>query len=301
MGIKFDQVRDASSGNWRSTIFPALAINVPPSKSKHGPCPICGGNKPFRCDDKEGKGTWICNHCGSGNGFRLVELSKGWDFMRVYQEVAAVLGITSDSEITDEERQKWREKAEQDRINAEQERVKSQDAAAKRAARLWAGQSVDRDCPYLERKQVQNFGCKINGKGNLLVPLFDVHGKIWNIQEIHVDGHKPYLKGGRVNDCFYMIGEIKNDWDIVCVAEGYATAASVYMATGYTTIVTFQSGNIDKVASALRSKYPNILFVYTADDDSHSNPPDAGLNAAKKALAITGGIIILPDFKDVTV
>lgn len=301
MGIKFDQVRDASSGNWRSTIFPALAIVVPPSKSKHGPCPICGGTKPFRCDDKEGRGTWICNHCGSGNGFKLVELSKGWDFMRVYQEVAAVLGIASDSEITEEERQKWREKAEQDRIAAEQDRIKAQDAAAKRAARIWAGQSVDRDCPYLDRKQVQNFGCKINGKGNLLVPLFDVDGNLWNIQEIHADGHKPYLKGGRVNDCFYMIGQIVSGFEIVSVVEGYATGASVFMATGYTTIVTFQAGNIDKVAAALYGKYPNLSFAYCADDDSHSNPPNAGLNAANKALAITGGIVILPKFEGETV
>lgn len=299
MSLKFDQIRDASSGKWRDVILPYLAINVPATKSKHGPCPICGGTKPFRFDDKEGRGTWICNHCGSGHGFKLIEMAKGWEFMRVYQEVAAALGITSDSEITEEERQKWREKAEQDRIQAEQDKIKGQHAAAKRAERIWNAKSVDRDCPYLDRKQVQNYGCKINGKGNLIVPLFDVDGKLWNVQEIHADGYKPYLSGGRVNDCFYMISSINSPDDTICIAEGYATGASIYQATGRTTVIAFQSGNIDKVAAALYSKFPQLNFVYCADDDSHSNPPDAGLKAANKALAVTGGIVILPDFSKV--
>jgi putative DNA primase/helicase len=38
-----------------------------------GPCPIEGdGRTRFRFDNKGGKGTWICNHCGSGDGVDLV-------------------------------------------------------------------------------------------------------------------------------------------------------------------------------------------------------------------------------------
>ncbi|MCG2574209.1 toprim domain-containing protein [Acinetobacter sp. ME22] len=299
MALTFDQVRDAAQGNWKDLIFPAFAITVPTKKNQHGPCPICGGTDRFRCDDKQGKGTFICNQCGAGDGFELIVKARGIDRADVLKEIGAVLGLSSETKVTDADRKKWREKAEKQRLQAEIDERKAQEAAAKRAERTWKAKSVDRDCPYLQRKQVQNYGCKINGKGNLLVPLFDMTGKIWNMQEIHADGFKPYLLGGRVNECFFIIGEIIDQHQIVCIAEGYATGASIYEATGYTTVVAFQSGNIDKVGIAIRSKYPNLQLVYCTDDDSHSNPPDAGLKAANQAVAATGGIIVLPDFKTV--
>ena len=299
MALTFDQVRDAAQGNWKDLIFPAFAITVPAKKNQHGPCPICGGTDRFRCDDKQGKGTWICSQCNAGDGFELIVKARGIDRADVLKEIGAVLGLSSETKVTDADRKKWREKAEQQRLQAEIDERKAQEAAAKRAERTWKAKSVDRDCPYLDRKQVKNHGCKINGKGNLLVPIFDISGKLWNMQEIHADGFKPYLPGGRVNDCFYIIGEITAENQIVCIAEGYATAASIFEATGYTTVVAFQSGNIDKVGIAIRSKYPNLQLVYCTDDDSHSNPPDAGLKAANKAVAATGGIIVLPNFKTV--
>ena len=64
---------------------------------------------------------------------------------------------------------------------------------------------------------------------------------------------------------------------------------------GHTTVIAFQSGNIDKVGIAIRSKYPNLQLVYCADDDSATL--NAGLKAANKAVAATGGIIVLPKFQ----
>lgn len=297
MALTFDQVRDAAQGNWKDLIFPAFAITVPAKKNQHGPCPICGGTDRFRCDDKQGKGTFICNQCGAGDGFALIEKARGLDYSSVLKEVGAVLGLSADSKVTEEDRKKWREKGEQDRLLAEKAKKQGQETAAKSAERQWKLKSVDRDCPYIQRKQVQNHGCKINGKGCLVVPLFDINGKLWNIQEIYADGFKKYKDMGRINDCFYMIGAITAEDQIVCIAEGYASAASIYEATGYTTVVAFQSGNVDKVGIAIRSKYPNLKLVYCADDDSATK--DAGLKAANKAVAATGGIIVLPDFKTV--
>ncbi|HCR2979376.1 TPA: hypothetical protein ON189_004560 [Serratia marcescens] len=39
---------------------------------QHGPCPSCDGTKPFRMDDKNGDGHWICTHCTHGDGLDLV-------------------------------------------------------------------------------------------------------------------------------------------------------------------------------------------------------------------------------------
>lgn len=299
MALSFDQVRDAAQGRWKDLIFPAFGIVVPAKKNLHGPCPICGGKDRFRCDDKLGKGSWICNQCNVGDGFSLIEKSRGMNYSEVLTEVGAVLGLSAETKVTDEDRKRWKEKAEAQTKAAELEERKAQEAAAKRAARIWGYKSTDRDCPYLERKQVKNYGCRINGKGNLIVPLFDKDGKIWNVQEIHADGYKPYLSGGRVSSCFYIIGQVVEQDQLICIAEGYATAASIHEATGLVTVLAFQSGNIDKVGKEIRSLHPYARLVYCADDDSHSEPPDAGLKAANKAVAATGGIVILPEFSQV--
>lgn len=297
MALSFDQVREAAYGRWKDLVFPAFGIQVPGKKNDHGPCPICGGKDRFRCDDQQGKGTWICNQCGAGDGFSLVEKARSMNYSEVLKEVGAVLGLSADSKITNEDRQKWREKAERLQREQELKELRDQQAAAKRANRTWSAKSVDRDCPYIERKQVKNYGCKVNGKGNLIVPLFDIQGQIWNVQEIHADGHKPFLSGGRVSACFFVIGGITHEQQLIGFAEGYATGASIYEATEITTVIVFNSGNVDKVAKVFREKYPNNPFAFFADDDSHSNPPDAGLKAANKAVAATGGIVILPKFK----
>lgn len=299
MALTFDQVRDAAQGRWKDLIFPSFGIAVPGKNLAHGPCPICGGKDRFRCDDKMGKGTWICSQCGAGDGFSLIEKSRGLAYSDVLKEVGAAVGLSVDSKVTEADRKAWREKAEKQQRDQEAKELKDQEAAAKRANRIWGGKSIDRDCPYLDRKQVGGHGCKVNGKGNLVIPLFDRHGVIWNIQEIHADGHKPFLAGGRVSGCFYMIGMVEHEHQIICIAEGFATGASIFEATGYTTVIAFNAGNMYKVGLEVRASYPNSRLVYCADDDSQSTPPDAGLKAANKAVAATGGIVILPAFETV--
>ena len=99
MALTFPQVRDAALGRWKDMIFPAFAITVPVHKNKHGPCPICGGTDRFRCDDKQGKGTWICNQCGAGDGFELIVKARGYSHAEVLKEVGSILGLSSDSNI----------------------------------------------------------------------------------------------------------------------------------------------------------------------------------------------------------
>ena len=60
--------------------------------NRHGPCPVCGGRDRFRFDDKDGRGTFFCSKCGSGDGFRLLELIKGWPFKETAEQIKAVIG-----------------------------------------------------------------------------------------------------------------------------------------------------------------------------------------------------------------
>lgn len=85
------EVRDRAKNRWRS-ILPALGVEEKYLGRTHGPCPACGGKDRFRFDDKEGAGTFYCNSCGAGDGFRLLMLRNGWDFPRAAREVEQIVG-----------------------------------------------------------------------------------------------------------------------------------------------------------------------------------------------------------------
>ncbi|KTD58798.1 TraI [Legionella sainthelensi] len=62
-------------------------------KNKHRSSPVCGGKDRFRFDDKEGKGTFYCNKCGSGYGIKLLQNYHKWSFSKAVYQVAKILGI----------------------------------------------------------------------------------------------------------------------------------------------------------------------------------------------------------------
>lgn len=76
---------NASKGRWPH-ILHNMGINVP-ENNKHGACPKCGGKDRFRFDDKNGKGTWFCNHCGNGDGLDLITLVTGKDIKSSCHEI----------------------------------------------------------------------------------------------------------------------------------------------------------------------------------------------------------------------
>ena len=89
---RFD-AKDAQ-GRWRG-IMSALGLTTKQTGGKHCECPICqNGPKSdsFRFDDKDGKGTWICTHCGSGDGWKLVMLMRNVDFKEALKIVAPLVG-----------------------------------------------------------------------------------------------------------------------------------------------------------------------------------------------------------------
>jgi len=90
-----DVVREAARGLWRTTIYPALNIEV--GIGKHMPCPFCGGKDRFRCDNREGSGSYFCNQCGAGDGFSLVMKVFRCDFAESLRLVANTLGVTPSS------------------------------------------------------------------------------------------------------------------------------------------------------------------------------------------------------------
>lgn len=84
------KVKDAARGCWKA-VLPKLGIAAHFLTGKHGPCPMCEGHDRWRFDDKDGDGTWICSHCGAGDGIKLVMISMKLDFREAAQCVEANL------------------------------------------------------------------------------------------------------------------------------------------------------------------------------------------------------------------
>lgn len=173
---------------------------------------------------------------------------------------------------------------------AEEEQVRAE--ARARAAKLWErAKPASNSHPYLVRKQVGAFGVR-DLRGQLVVPLRDADGTLHSLQFIGPDGRKTFLTGGRKRACYHAIGRPVR---VLCLAEGYATGATVYQATGHATAVAFDAGNLLPVAQALRAKFPGLELVVCADND-HATPGNPGLTAAAQAAQAVHAVLAYPRF-----
>jgi putative DNA primase/helicase len=90
---------DAAVGRWPG-IMQSLGVDPAYLRNKHGPCPICGGRDRYRYDDREGRGTWFCSHCGSGDGFKLLQGVFGWSFNEAARQVDRIVGTVPAGPVT---------------------------------------------------------------------------------------------------------------------------------------------------------------------------------------------------------
>lgn len=102
-----ERIGDLCVGRWES-ILTSLGVAPEVLSKKHQPCPMCGGKDRFRFDNKEGRGTWFCSHCGAGDGFKFLLQMNSWTFPQAAREVERVLGVSREdaprSDFTDEQK-----------------------------------------------------------------------------------------------------------------------------------------------------------------------------------------------------
>lgn len=137
-------------------------------------------------------------------------------------------------------------------------------------------------CPYLTRKGILPHDLRRRGQ-DLLVPITD--GKrLVNVQTIGPDGSKRFIKGGEKAGCYSVIGDPSARDAYLC--EGYATGASIFEATGTTTYVGLDAGNLARVAERLTAKGVRLTVV-ADNDDNH-----AGENGAKACRGCE--VVVIP-------
>jgi putative DNA primase/helicase len=103
-----DKTTNVAKGKWRGIL---LSLGIPETalRDKHGPCPMCGGEDRFRWDNKDGRGTYVCNQCGAGDGMKLAQGFTGKPFAEVARQIDELIGnLKPDAvkrpEMTDDQR-----------------------------------------------------------------------------------------------------------------------------------------------------------------------------------------------------
>lgn len=192
---------------------------------------------------------------------------------------------------TDAEEANHRAKVVEAKRLRDAEKQRMQLAAKERAAKDWeAAAPADPTNEYLQRKGIQPHGVRqvegYNGKMDLLVPMY-ANGELWSTQTIYNWGGKGFATDGRVSGCYYLIGEVEGA-EVVCIAEGFATAATVHEATGYPTYCAFNAGNLPKVAQAVRVMHPDAKIIVCGDDDWRSEGNTGKTKALESADAVFG-------------
>lgn len=285
----------AATGRWPQ-LLPALGITVSPS-GHHSACPVCGGKDRFRFDNQAGRGTWICNHCGAGDGLNLVAKTLDITTKEAAVKVAEILGETQPLAVHHDEA------AVQQQKDDARQKAAVQAKMLVNVARKAAGNA------YLEKKgwadkealTLQGNGLRVGGvdfaAGDLVIPLYDLSGNLVNAQLINGAGEKRMLAGGQVTGAAYHFEGKDNAF--IWMAEGYATGLTIHALTGETVSVALSANNFPHLADCLREKYPDAVLLMAADNDQNGT----GQKKAKEAANLVSGKVAIPliagDWNDV--
>jgi putative DNA primase/helicase len=224
--------------------------------------------------DREKRGWYHLHELPLDDGRRLIVGSFGvW---RGNDNGAQKIQIKRSETLSEEQRAAIKLRIANDRKASDAARQREIDRAAARAQAMWQRLDTSGECEYLQRKGVAPHGVRFSPTGAMVLPLLDVHGRVYGLQAIYPRGHAKAKRLGRDKDFwpaglakqghFFMIGSPAGA--AVCMlAEGYATAASAHEAVGLPVAVGFDAGNLVHVAAALRQRWPRLRVLVLADDD----------------------------------
>ncbi len=135
---------------------------------------------------------------------------------------------------------------------------------------------------------------------DLIIPMQDKHGEIWNYQKIQDSGAKAFVPGALVDGLYFVLnGQGPENPDEILITEGFATACSVKMACSSRLVVcAFSANNLLAVAEVMRELHPKAKILIAGDDDYKKDPNTGREKAEAAAKAVLGGMA-LPVFPKV--
>lgn len=157
---------------------------------------------------------------------------------------------------------------------------------------LWVGEDAATYLKNVPNPRPAHLSMLVLKRGDMVMPLRDGAGLIHTLQHISSTGKKLFPKYGRKSGCFHALAELAGA-EVIGLAEGYATAASCQMATGWAMVAGIDSGNLPKVAASLREQYPAARLMLCGDDDPDA-PGNPGRSKAELAARQCGAVAVFP-------
>ena len=193
--------------------------------------------------------------------------------------------------LTDFEEMAHARRINESKVLREAAQERQHQVASETVEKIWlSGVAAHPDHPYLKRKGIQTHGVRTTGDGRLMVPLYDQDGTLSTLQYIDEDGGKLYHPGGKSGGKFWMVGTMDEPGTLY-VAEGFATAATIYETTSRPCVVAYSASSLVPVTSSLREMYGATQdIVIVADHDKHG----VGQRYADQASAKFGARVIIP-------
>ena len=259
----------------------------------------------YSCDNKKNQpDEWYIAYSGvsqRGNAY-LHCLYGSWSQGSKFEYRSWESSGNTCTQLTTEELRSLQEatkKRSQDFLKEQEQKHRE---TAERACLIWDPCSESGNHPYLTKKQVQAFGIRFGQyvkNDAMLIPLRNVEGELKSLQFIYKAPEeekfqKRFLSGGEKLGNFHVIGQLSPEKELA-VCEGYATGASWYMGTGMTTVIAFDSGNLNSVIGTLKSKYPTLSVLIVADDDVGTST-NTGKVKALEAASLYNCTVIFPQF-----
>lgn len=201
-----------------------------------------------------------------------------------------------DKPLTREQRRALNAAMLEARRQRDAEQQAAHERAAGQAAAWWKNaRPADPGHRYLAAKGIPPGIAQQTGD-ELILPLYDVDGRLWSLQRIAPDGSKRLLSGGAKRGRFIPVAGDPHEAAAVLIAEGFATTMSVHLLAlvpGAAHVAAVDCGNLLPVAQAIRRLRPDVRIVIAADDDrlTQGNP---GLTAAREAAVAVGGEVLRP-------
>lgn len=211
--------------------------------------------------------------------------------------------------LSAKEREVMRARQEESRRKAAESAAYRSRRAANRASGLFKRMPEKGKSAYLDRKQIVGFKVRYAPRtGAFLVPMCNVRDQIVGLQVIYPAARedtgrdKEYWPYGMSKEgAFHLIGPHPEPGEPVLVCEGYATGASLYMATSLTVAIAFDAGNLLPVSKAMRERFPGCPLIICRDDDWKTKRPNGdawnpGEEKAANAALVVGGQVVAPVF-----
>ena len=284
--MRINEITTQAVGKWQS-IFSSLGIDV--GNGKHCPCPICGGKDRFRFDNKDGRGTYICNQCGSGDGLELIKNYYHCDAKEASNKVAEYLNLRNTSTSSDFKSDL------QDNI--------PENPVCKKVNYLLS-KAILGQSDYLTEKGL-TFDLTLLDDGRIFVPLININSEYTGGQFIEPNGNKRLMRGSNKKGAFIWVNpklgrpdevskELLTATEII-ICEGLATGISISEFRHRSLVISaIDAGNLIHVAKAVREVNSTANIIIAGDNDigSHKN---TGKEKAIEAATAVNGYYTIPD------